>query len=65
MKKRINESPTEYQKILGRRHQNSDGTIVAIQSQIGWLALLEVLVGEERGRELFNEIVVGHDLSTG
>ncbi|NCF86939.1 MAG: hypothetical protein GWQ05_00150 [Verrucomicrobiaceae bacterium] len=65
MNKKITERAREYQQTLSRRHQSSDGTIVAIQSQIGWLKLLEVLVGEERGRELFNEIVVGHDLSTG
>ena len=64
MKKEANENTTKYQQSSGKRHKTSDETLVAIQSQIGWLTLLEVLVGEERGRELFNRIVVGSDLRT-
>ncbi|MCH1505758.1 MAG: hypothetical protein L7V86_19410 [Verrucomicrobiales bacterium] len=64
MKKEVNRNTTEYKQSSGKRHQTPDETVAAIQSQIGWLTLLEVLVGEERGRELFNKIVVGSDLRT-
>ena len=64
MKREADQNTTTYQQGSDKRHQTSDGTIVAIQSQIGWLTLLEVLVGEDRGRELFNKIVVGSDLRT-
>lgn len=61
---KASQSPTAHQQTSGKLHQISDGTMVAIQSQIGWLTLLEVLAGEDRGRELFNEFVVGSDLRT-
>ena len=36
-------------------------TITAIRSQIGWLTLLEVIIGEKRARDLFNEAILAAD----